>query len=286
MHLPQGRVAVGCLQHQLHALQILSLSMLLAAVASYKVLSTLQRHAVHVCPSCLPNAELSAVQRQSSMKPLLSTCALDDCGCAGSTQDEVSSMVHASIQEAKISGNDRAVAWDGQTKSGPGLATQLKAVAENRVQPVSMLHALQASCMSSKHLARWCKRMLSLQSHMSWAASGLDIDCSEVCSGSLICIAAASTVAWQLLPALQLCPLLSCRHLHVPARDWMQSSAHARAHACSPSPDLMQGCLHAGASRSAKSRATKAAGAFPDHGPCSRGWPRPLPAPSPRQTAG
>ena len=53
----------------------------------------------------------------------------------GSTQDEVSSMVQATMQEGKISGNDRAVAWDGQTQSGAGLANQMKAIAENRVRP-------------------------------------------------------------------------------------------------------------------------------------------------------
>ena len=42
--------------------------------------------------------------------------------------------MQATLQEGKISGNDRAVAWDGQTQSGAGLANQLKAIAENRVR--------------------------------------------------------------------------------------------------------------------------------------------------------
>lgn len=44
---------------------------------------------------------------------------------AGSTQDELSSMVEASIKESKISGNDRDVAWDGATMGGQDLQNQV-----------------------------------------------------------------------------------------------------------------------------------------------------------------
>lgn len=41
----------------------------------------------------------------------------------------------ANIDVKKISGNDRAVVWDGETRSGPDLHNQLDAIAENRVPP-------------------------------------------------------------------------------------------------------------------------------------------------------
>lgn len=59
---------------------------------------------------------------------------------AGSTQEEVSSIVQANIQEGKISGSDRAVAWDGQTQSGPGLQNQIRAIAEHRVSSIMFDH--------------------------------------------------------------------------------------------------------------------------------------------------
>ena len=43
----------------------------------------------------------------------------------GSTQEEVSSLLEASIAESKISGNDRPVAWDGATKGGDDLRNQV-----------------------------------------------------------------------------------------------------------------------------------------------------------------
>ncbi len=43
---------------------------------------------------------------------------------AGSTQDELSSIVEASIKDSKISGNDRDVAWDGATMGGQDLQNQ------------------------------------------------------------------------------------------------------------------------------------------------------------------
>lgn len=45
--------------------------------------------------------------------------------CAGSTQEEVSSIVEASIKDSKISGTDRPVAWDGATKGGQDLQNQV-----------------------------------------------------------------------------------------------------------------------------------------------------------------
>ena len=46
-------------------------------------------------------------------------------GWTGTTQDELSSMVEASIKESKISGNDRDVAWDGATMGGQDLQNQV-----------------------------------------------------------------------------------------------------------------------------------------------------------------
>ncbi|KAK9807061.1 hypothetical protein WJX72_012308 [[Myrmecia] bisecta] len=50
----------------------------------------------------------------------------------GSTQEEVSSLVQASIADSKISGGDRPVVWDGETRRGEGLHTQLRAISENK----------------------------------------------------------------------------------------------------------------------------------------------------------
>ena len=44
---------------------------------------------------------------------------------AGSTQEEVSSIVEASIKDSKISGTDRPVAWDGATTGGQDLQNQV-----------------------------------------------------------------------------------------------------------------------------------------------------------------
>jgi hypothetical protein len=44
---------------------------------------------------------------------------------AGSTQEEVSSIVEASIKDSKISGGDRPVAWDGATMGGQDLQNQV-----------------------------------------------------------------------------------------------------------------------------------------------------------------
>ena len=46
-------------------------------------------------------------------------------GAAGSTQEELSSIVEASVRESKISGNDRDVAWDGATMGGQDLQNQV-----------------------------------------------------------------------------------------------------------------------------------------------------------------
>ena len=40
----------------------------------------------------------------------------------------------ASIDDKKISGNDRSVAWDGQTRSGPALHNQINAIADDKVE--------------------------------------------------------------------------------------------------------------------------------------------------------
>ncbi|CAL5220560.1 g2597 [Coccomyxa viridis] len=50
----------------------------------------------------------------------------------GSTQDELSSIVEASIKDSKISGNDRDVAWDGATMGGQDLQNQVKQIADQR----------------------------------------------------------------------------------------------------------------------------------------------------------
>ncbi len=46
-------------------------------------------------------------------------------GGAGSTQEELSQRVEASIKEAKVSGGDRPVAWDGATMGGQDLQNQV-----------------------------------------------------------------------------------------------------------------------------------------------------------------
>lgn len=51
---------------------------------------------------------------------------------SGSTQEEVGAIVKASMDDKKISGNERSVAWDGQTRSGPGLQNQMNAIAEDK----------------------------------------------------------------------------------------------------------------------------------------------------------
>ena len=55
---------------------------------------------------------------------------------AGTTQDELSSMVEASIKESKISGNDRDVAWDGATMGGQDLQNQVSSAPWSEVQHV------------------------------------------------------------------------------------------------------------------------------------------------------
>ena len=38
-----------------------------------------------------------------------------------------------SINDSKISGGDRPVAWDGETRTGAGLQNQLKQIQESKV---------------------------------------------------------------------------------------------------------------------------------------------------------
>ena len=57
------------------------------------------------------------------------TCA------AGSTQEEMGALVQQSINDSKISGGDRPVAWDGETRSGAGLQNQLKQIQDSKVGP-------------------------------------------------------------------------------------------------------------------------------------------------------
>lgn len=52
---------------------------------------------------------------------------------AGSTQEEMGALVQQSINDSKISGGDRPVAWDGETRSGAGLQNQLKQIQESKV---------------------------------------------------------------------------------------------------------------------------------------------------------
>ena len=42
-------------------------------------------------------------------------------------------LVQQSINDSKISGSDRPVAWDGETRSGAGLQNQLKQIQESKV---------------------------------------------------------------------------------------------------------------------------------------------------------
>ena len=52
---------------------------------------------------------------------------------AGSAQEEMGALVQQSINDSKISGSDRPVAWDGETRSGAGLQNQLKQIQESKV---------------------------------------------------------------------------------------------------------------------------------------------------------
>ena len=52
----------------------------------------------------------------------------------------------ASIDDKKISGNDRSVAWDGQTRSGPALHNQINAIAEDKVETFLQLVTLHLYC--------------------------------------------------------------------------------------------------------------------------------------------
>ncbi len=44
-------------------------------------------------------------------------------------------LVQQSINDSKISGGDRPVAWDGETRSGAGLQNQLKQIQDSKVSP-------------------------------------------------------------------------------------------------------------------------------------------------------
>ncbi|MCJ1305141.1 hypothetical protein MMC08_007955 [Hypocenomyce scalaris] len=50
----------------------------------------------------------------------------------GSAQEEMGALVQQSINDSKISGSDRPVAWDGETRSGAGLQNQLKQIQESK----------------------------------------------------------------------------------------------------------------------------------------------------------
>ena len=52
---------------------------------------------------------------------------------AGSAQEEMGALVQQSINDSKISGGDRPVSWDGETRSGAGLQNQLKQIQESKV---------------------------------------------------------------------------------------------------------------------------------------------------------
>ncbi|KAL3138387.1 hypothetical protein ABBQ32_006189 [Trebouxia sp. C0010 RCD-2024] len=52
----------------------------------------------------------------------------------GSTQEEMGALVQQSINDSKISGGDRPVAWDGETRSGAGLQNQLKQIQDSKVE--------------------------------------------------------------------------------------------------------------------------------------------------------
>ena len=43
-------------------------------------------------------------------------------------------MVKASMDEKKMTGNDRTPAWDGQTMGGVSLSNQMKAIDEHKVR--------------------------------------------------------------------------------------------------------------------------------------------------------
>ena len=65
---------------------------------------------------------------------------------SGSTQEEMGALVQQSINDSKISGGDRPVAWDGETRTGAGLQNQLKQIQESKVRLTS------CDCVQNKFL--------------------------------------------------------------------------------------------------------------------------------------
>ena len=81
-------------------------------------------------------------------------------------------LVQQSINDSKISGGDRPVAWDGETRSGAGLQNQLKQIQESKVSPLS------PALTNSAHVCRlmiraWCLEILAvgLQCVQIWHTS-------------------------------------------------------------------------------------------------------------------
>ena len=50
-----------------------------------------------------------------------------------------------SINDSKISGGDRAVAWDGETRSGAGLQNQLKQIQDSKVRLLLLCDTAEAA---------------------------------------------------------------------------------------------------------------------------------------------
>ena len=75
---------------------------------------------------------------------------------SGSTQEEMGALVQQSINDSKISGGDRPVAWDGETRTGAGLRNQLKQIQESKVLALETLSRISFCAASFCKCARGC----------------------------------------------------------------------------------------------------------------------------------
>ncbi len=128
-------------------LVIISLLFILASACSYMAVQ-------HAVSASTPTAYRSSVSPAAACFMCMSTrfggcnnsdatymhethlrAVITDCNsCTGSTQEEMGALVQQSINDSKISGGDRPVAWDGETRSGAGLQNQLKQIQDSKVR--------------------------------------------------------------------------------------------------------------------------------------------------------
>ena len=104
---------------------------------------------------------------------------------AGSTQEEMGSLLQAAVAEANTTGTNRPVAWDGQTSKGPVLHNQMRAIADQRVR----LTPADTACLPSAPLEQPAAQHVGYASvpcqglcrelHVSWT----DLRCLTCCRG-------------------------------------------------------------------------------------------------------